>query len=186
MSRVLVLFAHPAFERSRVHRALVPVAESVDGVTFRDLYELYPDYDVDPPAEQAALEAHDVVVFQHPFYWYSVPPLLKQWQDLVLEHGWAYGHEGKALEGKAVMHAISAGGGREAYAAAGYNHYALPDLLRPLEATIRLCGMEWLEPFIVYGTHRLPSEGIAAEAERYRVQLEALVAGAMTPLGVEA
>ena len=169
-----------------MHRALVPVARSVRGVTFRDLYELYPDYDVDPPAEQAALEAHDVVVFQHPFYWYSVPPLLKQWQDLVLEHGWAYGHTGKALEGKAVMHAISAGGGRDAYAAAGYNHYALPDLLRPLEATIRLCGMAWLAPFIVYGTHRLPAAGIAAEAERYRTQLEALVAGAFAPLAVEA
>lgn len=28
---------------------------------------------------------------QHPFYWYSTPALLKEWQDLVLEHGWAYG-----------------------------------------------------------------------------------------------
>ena len=70
MARVLVLFAHPAFERSRVHRALVPAARSVPGVTFRDLYELYPDYDVDPPSEQAALEAHDAVE------WVNYPGLL--------------------------------------------------------------------------------------------------------------
>lgn len=169
-----------------MHRALVPAARSVPGVTFRDLYELYPDYDVDPPSEQAALEAHDVIVFQHPFYWYSVPPLLKQWQDLVLEHGWAYGHTGTALQGKAVMHAISAGGTEGAYAPAGYNHYTVPDLLRPLEATARLCGMEWLAPFLVYGTLRLDAEGLTREGERYRAQLQALTAGTLNPLAVEA
>ena len=80
---VLVLFAHPALETSRINRRLAEAPQSLEGVTLRDLYEVYPDFDVDVEAEQASLLEHDVVVFQHPLYWYSAPPLLKQWQDLV-------------------------------------------------------------------------------------------------------
>ena len=52
---------------------------------------------------------------QHPFYWYSTPALVKQWEDLVLEHGWAYGSQGHALRGKRLLSIISAGGRAEAY-----------------------------------------------------------------------
>jgi glutathione-regulated potassium-efflux system ancillary protein KefG len=45
--KVLLLFAHPALERSRVHRRLLAEAVSMDGVTVHDLYEAYPDFDVD-------------------------------------------------------------------------------------------------------------------------------------------
>ena len=48
------------------------------GVTLRDMYALYPDGKIDVAAEQAALLAHERIVFQHPFYWYSTPPLMKQ------------------------------------------------------------------------------------------------------------
>ena len=41
--RILVLHAHPAPHKSRVNRALLAAAESVDGVTVRSLYELYLD-----------------------------------------------------------------------------------------------------------------------------------------------
>ena len=68
------------------------------GVTFHDLYELYPDFDVQVEQEQELLISHDMIILQHPFYWYSCPPLLKQWIDLVLEHGWAYGKEGEFAE----------------------------------------------------------------------------------------
>ncbi|RYE35767.1 MAG: NAD(P)H oxidoreductase, partial [Sphingobacteriales bacterium] len=94
MARVLILFAHPAFEKSRVHRPMVKQVLKLEGITFHDLYESYPDYDIDLDREQELLLRHDVIVFQHPFYWYSCPAILKQWQDLVLEHGWAYGRGG--------------------------------------------------------------------------------------------
>ena len=101
--RVLILFAHPALEKSRVNRRLSAAVSSLPGVTFHDLYEAYPDFDVDVRREQELLGSHDLVVLQHPFFWYSIPPLLKQWIDLVLEHGWAYGSEGKALVGKEAV-----------------------------------------------------------------------------------
>jgi len=177
MAKVLVLFAHPALEHSRVHRRLNEVVRPGPDVTFHDLYEAYPRLDVDVAREQKLLLEHDVIVLQYPFYWYSTPPILKQWMDLVLEHGWAYGSEGKALVGKTFLCAISAGGREEAYCSAGYNRFTVRQLLAPVEQTARLCGMEFLPPFVVFGTHSLPEDGIRAEAGRYARLLDALVAG---------
>jgi glutathione-regulated potassium-efflux system ancillary protein KefF len=58
------------------------------------LYDLYPDFDIDVDAEQAALKHADLVVWMHPIYWYSVPAMLKHWFDVVLLRGWAYGEGG--------------------------------------------------------------------------------------------
>ena len=175
--RVLLLFAHPALEKSRVNQVLIRDVEQIDGVTFHDLYQAYPDFDVDVPREQALLTEHDVVVLQHPFYWYSTPPLVKQWEDLVLQHGWAYGREGHALRGKRLMSAITTGGRRSAYQPGGYNRYTIPELLRPIEQTARLCGMVYLEPFIVYGTHAMDPAEVEACAAAYRSLIGDLVNG---------
>ena len=69
MSNVLVLYAHPAPHKSRINRRLTEAAKSVAGVTVRDLYEQYPDFLIDVTEEQRLLLEHDVIVFQHPFYW---------------------------------------------------------------------------------------------------------------------
>ena len=177
MARVLILFAHPLLERSRVHRGLLRQLPDAPEVTFHDLYEAYPRLDIDVGREQELLLEHDVIVFQHPFYWYSTPPILKQWQDLVLEHGWAYGSEGDALVGKTFLSAISAGGSEAAYCSAGYNRFTVRQLLAPVEQTAQLCGMRFLPPFVVFGTHQMDRSGIVAEAARYRTLLEALLSG---------
>lgn len=174
MLRVLVLFAHPALEKSRVHKRLVASAAGVGGVTLHDLYESYPRLHIDVQREQALLTDHDVVVFQFPFYWYSTPPLLKQWQDLVLEHGWAYGSRGSALRGKDAMCAVSTGGRAEAYGPGGYNRFTVRQLLAPVEQTARLCGMRYLPPWVVFGTHRLEREDIEGAGARYVALLEGL------------
>ena len=103
MLKLLIVFAHPALERSRVNRRLVEAIGDLEGVAVHDLYEAYPEFDIDVRREQELLAAHDVIVLQHPFYWYSAPAILKEWQDLVLEHGWAYGRNGTALRGKSCL-----------------------------------------------------------------------------------
>ena len=71
--------------------ALRQATQGRERVTLVDLYGEYPDYRIDIDREQQRLRDHDVVVFMFPLYWYSTPSMLKEWQDLVLEHGWAYG-----------------------------------------------------------------------------------------------
>jgi glutathione-regulated potassium-efflux system ancillary protein KefG len=175
--RILVLVAHPALERSRVHRALLARVPRVEGLTVHDLYEAYPGFDVDVPREQALLAAHDLLVVQHPFFWYSTPALVKQWEDLVLEHGWAYGRGGTALKGKYWLHAISAGGREAAYQHEGHNRFTMRELLAPLEQTARLCGMTWVPPYVIHGTHRLDEAEIARAAVDYETLLRRLLAG---------
>ncbi|MBX2889821.1 MAG: NAD(P)H-dependent oxidoreductase [Saprospiraceae bacterium] len=174
MSRILVLFAHPALEKSRVNIRLAQAAKSVNSLTFCDLYESYPDFFIDVATEQQLLTQHDIIVWHHPMYWYSCPPLLKQWIDLVLTHGWAYGSGGRALEGKYVLNAITTGGGEMAYHPNGFNRFPLRQFLIPFEQTVRLCRMSYLPPFVVQGTHRMNNVEIEAQAERYATLLRDL------------
>jgi glutathione-regulated potassium-efflux system ancillary protein KefG len=177
--QILILFAHPALEKSRVNRVLIEGLADIEGVTFRDLYERYPDFDIDVPAEQARLLEHDLIIFHHPMFWYSTPAILKEWQDLVLEHGWAYGHEGKALRGKEFLSVITTGGRESAYRQGGHNRYTVAELLRPIEQTATLCGMDCLPPFVVHGTHGMTSEELRSHADDYRRTLIALRDGAV-------
>ncbi|MEM9554728.1 MAG: NAD(P)H-dependent oxidoreductase [Acidobacteriota bacterium] len=172
--RVLVLFAHPALEKSRVNRRLLSAVRDLRGVTVHDLYEAYPFFDIHVEREQELLAAHDVVVLQHPFFWYSTPALVKEWLDLVLEHGWAYGSEGTALRGKLLLSAISTGGREDAYCAEGVNRFTIRQLLAPIEQTARLCGMDYLPPFVVHGALGMISETLERHAHDYRRLLEDL------------
>lgn len=157
-----------------MHRRLVSALPPRPNVTFHDLYEAYPSFDIDVSREQELLTGHDLFVLQHPFFWYSTPPLLKQWIDLVLEHGWAYGSRGTALRGKRVLSLISAGGGSAAYEPGGYNRFTMRQLLAPVEQTARLCGMVFLPPYVIFGTHRFGPEDIDKEMARYAALLTAL------------
>lgn len=151
MAKVMVIYAHPGQRFSHAGRAMAEAARGVDGLTFVDLYDEYPRHDIDVAQEQERLLAHDVIVFQFPLYWYSTPSLLKEWQDLVLQYGFAYGSEGKALAGKTMALAITTGGPEDAYAPGGYNNHELRAFLMPLQQTAALCQMHFTDPFVLYG-----------------------------------
>ena len=174
MAKVLILFAHPALEKSRVQKELIRHVRNLECVTFRDLYEAYPDLDINVKLEQKLLLEHDIIIFQHPFYWYSSPAITKQWMDLVLEHGWAYGSGGVALAGKKLMNVISCGGPRIAYSPDGRNRFTIRQFLAPFDQTAALCKMTYLPPFAVHGTHRLSIDDIEKHASQYEQLLISL------------
>jgi glutathione-regulated potassium-efflux system ancillary protein KefG len=125
--------------------------------------------------EQRLLTGHDIVVFQHPFYWYSTPAILKEWQDLVLEHGWAYGVGGTKLQGKITLNAITTGGPESAYKKSGYNRFTIRELLSPWDQTAHLCGMRFLAPFVVHAALRVANDDdLAARRASYVRLIEAL------------
>lgn len=176
MKRVLILFAHPRTDRSEVNVVLAEAARGIDGVTVVDLYAEYPTFDIDVEREQRRLLDHDVIVFQHPVYWYSCPALLKEWQDLVLEYGFAYGPGDTALEGKVMLNAVSAGARREVYSRDGGYEYELRDFFTPFEQTAKLCRMRYLPPFALYAAGHAADEGkLDAHVRDYTTLLNALV-----------
>ena len=163
-----------------MNTALRQAVENLEGVTFHDLYASYPDFLIDVPREQKLCEEHDIIVFQHPFYWYSTPSIVKEWFDLVLEHAWAYGSTGDALADKITFQALTAGGDLTNYNANGLNLYTIKELTAPFRATANLCKMDWLPPFAVLGIHRgLPELERTRHAEAYRRALIALRDGRM-------
>jgi glutathione-regulated potassium-efflux system ancillary protein KefG len=172
MNKILILFAHPALEKSRVHAELLHTLKNSIGITLHDLYEQYPDFNIDVRREQQLLLEHDIIIWQHPFYWYSAPAILKQWQDLVLEHGWAYGRTGKALKGKTVFNIMSSGGGMQSYQPTGFQKHTVHDLLLPFERTATLCSMTYWPPFWIPSSHILSVTEIQQYAKDYIQLLE--------------
>jgi glutathione-regulated potassium-efflux system ancillary protein KefG len=167
-NRLLVLFAHPALHKSRVNRQLINAIDDLEDITFHNLYEEYPDFHIDVKREQELLLDHDIYIWQHPFYWYSSPSIIKEWIDLVLKHGFAYGRTGTSLKGKRIFNAITAGGRREVYQEGNMNNFTIPQFLVPFRQTTRLCNMIYLPPFVVHGTHLLEDEEIHKAAMDYR------------------
>ena len=163
--KVLVNLFHPHLERSVVNRAWADHLANQPGITLRNLYALYPDGKIAVAAEQQALAEHDRLVFQHPFYWYATPPLMKQWIDDVLTYGWAYGPGGNALAGKEWLSAISTGGPADSYQAGGYNRFSMSEFLKPLVQTASLLQTVFLPPFIFHGAVVSDSEAVRASAD---------------------
>jgi glutathione-regulated potassium-efflux system ancillary protein KefG len=175
--KIAILFFHPLSHKSRVNSVLLQSVKDIKGITIQHMYDQYPDFHIDVKKEQKLLLEHDIIIWQHPFYWYSSPSLLKEWIDLVLEHGFAYGRTGRALEGKQIMTAITTGGRKEAYMAADSDRYSIRQLLAPFEQTVHLCRMDYLPPFVVHGTHLLEKVDVLKAGSEFRKILQALQDG---------
>lgn len=175
-NKVLVLYAHPSPRRSEVNQPLFKASQQVEGVTAVDLYHDYPTYNINIDREQQRLRDHDIIIFQFPLYWYSTPSILKEWQDLVLEYGFAYGHEGTELHGKKFLCSLTAGGKEDAYQTEGYNHFTIRQLLYPLEQMATLTGMQYLAPFALFGARTAKEDDrISTHVTKWKTLLTALV-----------
>ncbi len=183
---ILVLFAHLAIGRSRINRAMLDAVRDLDRVVVHDLLEAYPDFYIDVAAEQARLREIDLLVIQHPVYWYGVPAIVKHWLDTVLTGGFAFGADGGALRGKALLQACSTGAPASAYRNAGLHGLPVGELFVPLASVARFCGMTWLSPLVLHGGHGLPDEVIGAHARTYRQRLADYAHDGAAPLDAEA
>jgi glutathione-regulated potassium-efflux system ancillary protein KefG len=182
MNPVLIVFAHPSLHRSRVNKAMIDAVSDIEHVTIHDLYETYPEFDIDVSHEHGLLNKHAVIILQHPFQWYSCPSLMKEWIDRVLSLGWAYGEGGTALQGKVMMSAITTGGAANAYHPQGQNRYTINELLLPFDQTAHLCGMNYLEPIMFHSANRAPAQDIQLFAQTYKERVLALRDGLPLPL----
>jgi glutathione-regulated potassium-efflux system ancillary protein KefG len=163
--KTLVITAHPNITNSAINKTWVERLQKEEDITVHELYTAYPDGHIDIEHEQQLLLEHDRIVFQFPFYWYSSPSLLKEWQDVVLAYGWAYGTEGTKLRGKEFMLVISTGGPAAAYQAGGYNQYSMSELTKPFQAMANLTGMRFLPTFNLQGVRTLTEAQVHESAE---------------------
>ncbi|MWV45580.1 general stress protein [Paenibacillus sp. HJL G12] len=170
--KTMVIVAHPDLSHSRVNLGLIQALDGHNDLTIRDLYEAYPDWNINADHERSLLTAHDRIVFQFPFYWYSSPPLLKKWFDDVFTSGWAYGPGGEHLNGKEFMVATTAGGTKNAYRAGGADEFTISELLRPIQRTVTKCSGIFLPPFVVYGVSSAEDDDLEKEGLRYAEHIQ--------------
>lgn len=165
---ILILYAHPYPHLSRINEALRREVQNLDAVTLVDLYGSYPDFIIDIQKEQERLLNHHLIIFQHPLYWYSCPPLLKEWIDVVLTQGFAFGPGGDQLKNKDFLQVISTGAPWTHYLRQGTYRFTVAEILRPFEATVSLCQMRYHFPFLVQGVRKLDEAQLAEKATAYR------------------
>lgn len=180
---ILLNLFHPNIEHSRGNRRLIEKVRQISNLTCRNLYQEYPDFKIDVKKEQQLLLDHDLIVFQHPIRWYSGPALLKEWQDQVLQYGFAYPPGvGDQLKGKFWLSAVTTGGPQDAYRSGGRNNYTMSELLRPFQQTAQLCGLTWLPLFVIHSVLPVSMNGISDEeiskrAEEYFTLLDGFTIG---------
>lgn len=151
MQNVLIISGHPNLQESVGNATILhDVAQALPQAEIRRLDTLYPDYQIDVAAEQAALLKADVIVWQFPFSWYSVPGLMKLWIDQVMVHGFAHGSTAK-LGGKKLILSFTTGAPQALYTADGFFGHTIEDYLIQFETTARLCNLDLQPPVYTSG-----------------------------------
>ena len=174
MSKILLVVAHPALEKSRNNVRLIKAAESMENVVVRDLYELYPRFSINAKKEQQYLEQSDIIVLLHPFYWYSTPALMKQYLDMVFVHGWAYGKDGDKLKDKLMFNALTTSGTRDSYNWNEHNRFPLSSFLIPFNQLAHVCRMHYLPPYVLHESGKTFASDSAKHAKNFKVLLQLL------------
>ncbi|WP_411343758.1 NAD(P)H-dependent oxidoreductase [Paenibacillus sp. WLX1005] len=167
--KTLIVVAHPNLHESRINkRWLQELEQYSDRLTIHNLYEQYPDSKLDIAREQTLLEQHDRIILQFPLYWFSSPPLLKQWLDEVFLEDWAYGTDIELFHSKTISVAISAGSRESDYQMDRKYRYDIHHILSPFEVTTRYLNAQYREPFVLYaaGSH-LSDDALEDSAKRY-------------------
>ena len=149
----LIILAHPNFDRSFANKTIVEeLKKSSLDLEIRNIHDLYPDYEINVKAEQAALLRHRTIVFQYPFYWYSMPAILKHWFDVVFEYQFAYGSKGDKLKNKNFVPSFTVGSSESSYTALGFQHFRVYEFCKQLEQTAYHTQMNYIDPIYFYGT----------------------------------
>jgi NAD(P)H dehydrogenase (quinone) len=134
--------------------------------------------------ELEKLQWADLVIFNFPIYWFSMPAILKGWVDRVLISGLCYGgmrfYDRGGLRGKKAMLAVTIGGQPHMLTEGGV-HGELEDMLRPiLRGTLGYTGMTVLPPFIAWHVPYIKPEHRAEIMQQYRQRLREI--DTLTPL----
>ncbi|MCR8657369.1 NAD(P)H-dependent oxidoreductase [Paenibacillus endoradicis] len=168
--KTLIVVTHPSIEKSIINKRWIDELKKYpEKYTVHELYQSYPDGNIDVEKEQRLIESHDHLILQFPIYWFNCPPILKKWLDDVLSYGWAYGSNGgDKLKNRKIGLAVSVGIKEEDYTQEGKYRYTLEQLLSPFEATFLYCNADYRSFFALYGTeHETPANQIEKSVKDY-------------------
>ena len=105
----------------------------------------------------------DVIIFQTPIFWYSIPGAFKTYIDRVYKHGMffeatdTYG-KGGMLKGKKYMFSLTMNTPENEFATGNkfFDGKSLDDVIVHLHKTHQYCGMESIKTFAAYDVVKHP------------------------------
>ena len=120
----------------------------------------------------------DLIIFNFPVYWFSMPAVMKGWVDRVFVSGRCYGgmrfYDRGGLKGKKALISLTLGGQPHMFDPDGV-HGPLNEMLRPLlRGTLGYLGYHVLPPFIGWNVPYISQEARVDLLNRYRAHLKSL------------
>ncbi len=149
--KTLVIVSHPYPERSVMTRGMQQAAESVEGVTVRNLESIY-GFDtraIDAQKERELTRQHDRIVFMFPTHWFNITPMMKAYMNDV----WGSVGPG-SWQGKEMLLVTTAAGGVSTYGESGRIGVKLEDVFLPMKASALHAGMTYLTPLAFQSVSR--------------------------------
>jgi glutathione-regulated potassium-efflux system ancillary protein KefF len=146
--KTLVIVSHPYPERSVMIKGLQQAAESVEGVTVRNLETLYgfDTHKINGDEERRITRQNDRVVFIFPTHWFNITPMMKAYMNDT------WGSVGPDLwKGKQMLIVTTAAGDDSTYGKNGRTGIELADVFTPMKASALHAGMTWLQPLVFQG-----------------------------------
>ena len=144
-ANTLVIVSHPYPEQSVMTKGLEAAAQSVPGVTVRNLEALYgfDTRNINADEERRLMREHSRIVFIFPTHWFNITPMMKAW----LNDTW--GSVGPGVwQGKEMLIVTTAAGGDATYGETGRTGVSLADVFTPMKASALHAGMTWLPPLV--------------------------------------
>ena len=129
--------------------------------------------------EMKKIEWADLIIFQFPIWYETMPALLKAWFERILAHGFAHNMlEGKInqqgfLKGKKAMLSFTSGSDKESF----YKEIEGEDktnLLPPISKALRFTGLEMIDAFAVFNAMPLSEEDAEKSFDEYKKLLSEL------------
>ena len=148
MKKTLIIVVHPNIESSIYNKALIEGVKDIKNVDICYLYDEYKEFKIDIKREQERLVKYDRVVFQFPFYWYSSPALLKEWQDVVLTLNF---ENENMLKGKEFVIVTTVGAKEGDYISGKLKEFiSVDNMFIPMKATFKLMDIIYKGSLIFY------------------------------------
>ncbi len=151
MNNVLIVSGHTDLNDSVANEIVLQrLKAKYPDAEFSILSELYPDFKIDVDKEQEKLRRADIIVWQFPMFWYSMPSIMHRWIEDVFVHGFSHGSTGHALKGKKLIASFTTGGPEDYYShdMLGYTIEEL--LMSQIRSIAGLCEMK-VENFVFTG-----------------------------------
>ena len=136
------------------------------------------EFSADIVAEQEKVMWCDLMIFQFPIWWFSMPAILKAWVERVMARGFAYGggrkHAKGVFRGRKAMVSCTTGTAASTYAEDGIEGH-IQNLLWPVtNGVFHYMGFEPLPSFVAFAPRNLSGEQRQEILQAYAERLSTL------------